>query len=382
MTLHFPDEVETNILDRSTPPTRSPARPSSRRRAIRVEPLARRRARGRPPTPPIRQTHVAAAPLMDIVLHKDEPSGGGARRRRRGPRPARQPWVGAPARTSDRDARVARGGHAARAQRHLLLPMLHAVQARAGWISRGRAQLHLPAARRSRRPRPTAWPRSTRCSRSSRSRRPWRTSAPTSPAWRARREGAVRRARARRRAGGAAARAGQRPGPIWLESPCLGMCERAPAAMVTVAGEEPRERLGRADADGRRHRGAARRRRRARAEPPPTVPQAGDPRGCGCCAASAWSTRRASTATARTAATRPCAPRSSMGRAGRAARGQRRQAARPRRGRVPDRPQVGGRRGAPEPPALPHLQRRRVRARDVQGPRDPRAATRSASSRR
>ena len=26
---------------------------------------------------------------------------------------------------------------------------------------------------------------------------------------------------------------------IWLESPCLGVCERAPAAMVTVAGENP-----------------------------------------------------------------------------------------------------------------------------------------------
>jgi NADH-quinone oxidoreductase subunit F len=28
---------------------------------------------------------------------------------------------------------------------------------------------------------------------------------------------------------------------IWLESPCLGLCERAPAALVTVAGEEPAE---------------------------------------------------------------------------------------------------------------------------------------------
>ena len=32
-----------------------------------------------------------------------------------------------------------------------------------------------------------------------------------------------------------------RRGPIWLESPCLGMCEMAPVAMVTIAGEEPRE---------------------------------------------------------------------------------------------------------------------------------------------
>ncbi|MEO8451074.1 MAG: NAD(P)H-dependent oxidoreductase subunit E, partial [Gemmatimonadota bacterium] len=36
-----------------------------------------------------------------------------------------------------RDAHTAAGGHQARAQRHLLLPALHAVQARVGWISEG-----------------------------------------------------------------------------------------------------------------------------------------------------------------------------------------------------------------------------------------------------
>src|SRR5215472_1079049 len=35
------------------------------------------------------------------------------------------------------DGRVALGGHAARARRHLLLPVLHAVQERTGWISPG-----------------------------------------------------------------------------------------------------------------------------------------------------------------------------------------------------------------------------------------------------
>ena len=33
------------------------------------------------------------------------------------------------------DGHTAEGGHAARAQRHLLLPVLHAVQGRVGWIS-------------------------------------------------------------------------------------------------------------------------------------------------------------------------------------------------------------------------------------------------------
>ena len=35
------------------------------------------------------------------------------------------------------DAHVAFGGHAARSRRHLLIPLLHAVQERAGWISPG-----------------------------------------------------------------------------------------------------------------------------------------------------------------------------------------------------------------------------------------------------
>ncbi len=48
-------------------------------------------------------------------------------------------------------------------------------------------------------------------------------------------------------------------------------------------------------------------------------------------------------------------------------------AARPRRRRLPDRAQVELRPQGPPGPALPRLQRRRVRARDVQGPRDHRA---------
>src|SRR6478672_12677700 len=35
------------------------------------------------------------------------------------------------------DGHFARGGHSARSQRHLLLPVLHEVQSRVGWISPG-----------------------------------------------------------------------------------------------------------------------------------------------------------------------------------------------------------------------------------------------------
>jgi len=45
-------------------------------------------------------------------------------------------WDGAVERTA-LDHRVARGGHRARDDRHLLLPALHALQGAAGWISRG-----------------------------------------------------------------------------------------------------------------------------------------------------------------------------------------------------------------------------------------------------
>ena len=74
MTLHFPDEVETNLLTiDATDPKSGTA--EFKATAIRVEPLApgepeddvRRRRPGDARRP---------APLMDIVLHKDEPSAG------------------------------------------------------------------------------------------------------------------------------------------------------------------------------------------------------------------------------------------------------------------------------------------------------------------
>ncbi len=45
-------------------------------------------------------------------------------------------WDGG-ARNAAVDGRAAFGGHEARSRRHLLLPALHAVQARIGWVSRG-----------------------------------------------------------------------------------------------------------------------------------------------------------------------------------------------------------------------------------------------------
>src|SRR5688572_2061462 len=50
--------------------------------------------------------------------------------------PAQSAWHGAEER-SELDHRVSRGGHDARDDRHLLLPALHALQGAAGWISPG-----------------------------------------------------------------------------------------------------------------------------------------------------------------------------------------------------------------------------------------------------
>jgi len=173
---------------------------------------------------------------MDIVLHDVAPSEAERTAVDEVLGPPTSSWEGA-AEGAPGDEHLARGGRAARAQRHLLLPVLHAVQARAGWISPGALnyicqRLTIPPAEAhgvasfyalfSLEPQP-----------------PVVAHVCTDVAC---------------QAGGAPAlcrRLAERLGPegshqgngnaIWLQSPCLGLCERAPAALVTVAGERPRE---------------------------------------------------------------------------------------------------------------------------------------------
>ena len=97
----------------------------------------------------------------------------------------------------------------------------------------------------------------------------------------------------------------------WYRSPCLGQCDRAPAAMLTVAGDEPIERaqapttaaavLGssRSDAPGAGARTVR-------------CPQAGDPSAAPAPAIGSVDAG-SSTSTAPTAATRRCGARSSSG---------------------------------------------------------------------
>jgi NADH-quinone oxidoreductase subunit F len=145
-------------------------------------------------------------------------------------------WVGAA--RSEADGHFARGGHAARSQRHLLLPTLHAVQARAGWISPGALgyicrRLTIPPAEAygvasfyalfALEPRP-----------------PVVAHVCTDIACMCR--GSQMLVAELESTVGPA---GEHPGnghAIWLESPCLGLCERAPAVLLTEAGEDPSER--------------------------------------------------------------------------------------------------------------------------------------------
>src|SRR5512146_1475690 len=155
-------------------------------------------------------------------------------------------WHGA-GRDARTEGHAARGGHEARSRRDLLLPALHALQDRVGQITQPglnyvSRRLSVPPAEAygvatfyallSTKPRPPAV-------------------AHVCDDIACRLAGAEALCadieRALGPAGGAA-----RDGRIgWLRSPCLGLCERAPAAMFTIAGEAPvRETTAPVDAAG------------------------------------------------------------------------------------------------------------------------------------
>ncbi|GAA2855180.1 NAD(P)H-dependent oxidoreductase subunit E [Streptosporangium fragile] len=126
------------------------------------------------------------------------------------------------------DMRVAVGGHGARERRDLLLPALHAVNDRIGWISEGALDY---ICRRLTVPPAEAYGVATFYSLFSVKPRPARVlHVCTDLACQARGADAVRRA--------AEERLGP-PGMSWQPSPCLGLCERAPAALALQAGEIP-----------------------------------------------------------------------------------------------------------------------------------------------
>ena len=147
--------------------------------------------------------------------------------------PPMSSWVGA---ERGADGHAADGGHAARAERHKLLPTLHALHERAGWISPG-ALNHI--ARRLTVPPADMYGVATFYALFS--------LEPRAPRVLHVCDDVVCRC-----AGSDAliATLQEHIGPegtdldgtCWIKGPCLGQCDRAPAALLVQSGDEPLER--------------------------------------------------------------------------------------------------------------------------------------------
>ncbi|MDT0303825.1 NAD(P)H-dependent oxidoreductase subunit E [Streptomonospora wellingtoniae] len=146
--------------------------------------------------------------------------------------PPESGWDGGTRQASD--LRFAEGGHAARGRRDLLLPALHAVNDRVGWIS--------PAAldyicRRLTIPPAEAYGVATFYAMFSLKQRPRRVVHVCTDIACAAKGSEGLCAALTERAGGPGTEGGEF---TWHESPCLGLCERAPAAVSLEAGDPPR----------------------------------------------------------------------------------------------------------------------------------------------
>jgi NADH-quinone oxidoreductase subunit F len=190
--------------------------------------------------------------------------------------PAEAGWHGG-ARDIRTEGHIARGGHAARGRRDLLLPALHALQDRVGQITQPGLnyvcrRLSVPPAEAygvatfyalfATRPRPAAV-------------------AHVCDDIACRLAGAEATCAALERRLGPAGEAGLGGHATWLRSPCLGLCDLAPAALFTIAGDTPiRVSVGPIDAAGI----VARLEQPRAIDPAPfaeaaraSVPQAGEP---------------------------------------------------------------------------------------------------------
>ncbi len=137
---------------------------------------------------------------------------------------------------SDATAHAVRGGHEARSRRDLLLPALHAVQARMGWISQPALSY---VCRRLTVPPAEAYGVATFYAMFATSDRP-PVVAHVCDDIACRLAGAEETCGILERTIGPAGEPARDGRSTWLRSPCLGLCERAPAAMFTIAGDRPR----------------------------------------------------------------------------------------------------------------------------------------------
>jgi len=130
------------------------------------------------------------------------------------------------------DDHVARGGREARSRRHLLLPVLHAVQDRAGWVSRGAMEY---ACRRLAVPPADAYGVVTFYDRFATDKRP-PLAVHVCDDVACKCAGADDLCAALESSFGPAGATGSHSGAAWYRSPCLGLCDRAPAVLVERAG--------------------------------------------------------------------------------------------------------------------------------------------------
>ncbi len=142
------------------------------------------------------------------------------------------------------DDRIAHGGHEARSRRHLLLPVLHAIQARVGWISQPALEY---ACRRLTVPPADAYGVAAFYEMLSTVPRP-PVVARVCDDVACRLAGSERFCSELERLVGPAGEAGLDGRATWLRAPCLGRCERGPVALFTVAGNRP-ETVATAPAD-------------------------------------------------------------------------------------------------------------------------------------
>jgi NADH-quinone oxidoreductase subunit F len=184
--------------------------------------------------------------------------------------PAESGW-GDVGRRAEAESHFARGGKDARRSRHLLLPALHAVADRVGWIGEG--ALNYIALRLMVPPAEAYGVASFYALFALEPRPPSIVHVCDDVVCVARGAGEV--IRALEESVGPAGSPLRDGASTWMRSPCLGLCERAPAALIQSAGEEPRmEPIESASADRVR---AALDGRRDFAFAQAVLPQHGDP---------------------------------------------------------------------------------------------------------
>jgi NADH-quinone oxidoreductase subunit F len=134
---------------------------------------------------------------------------------------------------------TAAGGHAARGRRHLLLPALWALQERVGWISPGGLN---EVCRRLSVPPADAYGVATFYALFATAPRPQRV-VHVCEDLACRCHGSDDLIAQLEERFGPEGELSEDGSTTWLRSPCLGQCDRAPAAMLTVAGEAPEEHV-------------------------------------------------------------------------------------------------------------------------------------------